>query len=76
MENRQQHVIRSAGAFGALVKERRRHLRISQDMLASLCGIPQSNLSKLETGRSGMNLETCLRLCATLGIDLVGNVRQ
>ncbi|MFZ3585109.1 helix-turn-helix domain-containing protein [Loktanella sp. DJP18] len=76
MESHQQHVIDSSDALGRLIKTRRRHLKMNQEMLASLCGIPQPNLSKIETGRSGVNLETCLRLCAALGIDLVGNVRQ
>lgn len=76
MDNEHQHIIATADAFGELVKLRRRQLKMNQSMLASLCGIPQPNLSKIETGRSGVNLETCLRLCATLGIDLVGKVRQ
>ena len=76
MSKHQQHAISSADAFVELMKLRRRHLKMSQNMLASLCGIPQSNLSKIETGRTGMNLETCLRLCAALEIELVGKVRQ
>lgn len=76
MNDKQQHVIDSPDAFGALIKTRRRHLGMSQEMLASVCGIPQPNLSRIEAGRSGANMETCLQLCATLGIDLVGVIRQ
>lgn len=76
MKDSQKHVIDSPDTFGKLIKARRRHLGMSQEMLASVCGIPQPNLSRIETGRSVANLETCLRLCATLGVDLVGVVRQ
>lgn len=76
MKDRHQSVIDSPDAFGALIKTRRRHLGMSQQILASVCGIPQPNLSKIENGRSVANLETCLRLCSTLGIDLVGVIRQ
>ncbi|MEC9267048.1 helix-turn-helix domain-containing protein [Pacificispira sp.] len=70
------HRIDSAEAFGALMKTRRKAQGISQAMLASITGIPQPNLSKIENGRSVATLETCLRLCATLGIDLVGISRR
>lgn len=76
MKDRHQNIIDSPDAFGMLVKSRRRHLGMSQEMLASVCGIPQPNLSRIENGRSVATLGTCLRLCAQLGVDLVGVVRQ
>jgi transcriptional regulator with XRE-family HTH domain len=57
--------------LGKHIRERREALEISQGDLAGIAGIDQANLSRLERGATGATLETYLRLCKALGLDLV-----
>lgn len=68
--------IRSPDDLGALIRHRRTALSISQASLASLSGIAQPNLSKIERGQTPATLETYLRILGSLGIDLCGMIRQ
>jgi transcriptional regulator with XRE-family HTH domain len=63
--------IENTAQLGKHLRERREALGISQGDLASIAGIDQANLSRLERGATGATLDTCLRLCAALGLDLV-----
>jgi transcriptional regulator with XRE-family HTH domain len=57
--------------LGKHIRERREALEISQGDLAGIAGIDQANLSRLERGVASGTLETYLRLCKALGIDLI-----
>lgn len=61
---------------GQLAQARRKTLGMSQEQVASLSGIPQPNLSKIERGQEGTRFETILRLFEVLGIDLYGETRS
>ncbi|ESQ75031.1 helix-turn-helix domain-containing protein [Asticcacaulis sp. AC402] len=62
--------IQSDAAIGQVIRERRKAIGMSQDTLSSLSGIAQPNLSKIERGKAGAKLDTYLKLCALIGIDL------
>lgn len=55
---------------GALIK-RRQDLNLSQRKLAEMCGLPQSSVARIESGRSTPNLSTLLRIFHELGLELV-----
>lgn len=57
--------------IGALIRSRREELKIKQGDLASITGIDQGNLSKIERGSAKAMLDSYLRLCNALGIDLL-----
>jgi len=63
-------LIRSSEDMGQVIKQRRKALGMSQEMLASLTGVAQPNLSKIERGQGTATLETYLRLLSTLGLEL------
>lgn len=70
------HVIKDASRLAELIRTRRRETGMSQEMLSSLTGIPQPNLSKVERGAEGTKIDTYLRIFSALGIDLVAEVRS
>jgi predicted transcriptional regulator len=67
--------ILDATDIGALIRSRREALKIKQGDLASIAGIDQGNLSKIERGSAKATLDTYLRLCNALGIDLLAEPR-
>ena len=58
-----------ASIVGALI-EQRIALGISQRELASLCGIPQSSVARIESYKSTPNLDTLLKIMQPLGLKL------
>ncbi|HRK67044.1 MAG TPA: helix-turn-helix domain-containing protein [Hyphomonas sp.] len=67
--------IEAATELGTLIRTRRETLGIRQGDLASIAGVDQGNLSKIERGTAKATLDTYLRLCSALGIDLVAEPR-
>lgn len=67
--------IHSATDLGNLIRSRREDLKIKQGDLASIAGVDQGNLSKIERGAAKATLDTYLRLCSALGIDLLAESR-
>lgn len=61
--------------LGRVVRDRRNSVGMTQEDLASLTGIPQANLSKIEHGAATAKFDTYLRLCQALGIDLLAEGR-
>ena len=55
---------------GALVRARRMRLGLSQRAAAHVCGIPQSMLSRIESGQTQPSVTTLLRVLDRLGADL------
>ena len=58
-----------AAIVGALI-EKRNALGISQRELASLCGIPQSSVARIESYKSTPNLDTLIKIMRPLGLRL------
>ncbi len=68
-------MIRSATDLGSFIRSRREELGILQGDLASSAGVDQANLSKIERGTAKATLDTYLRLCKALGVDLLAEPR-
>lgn len=64
-------VISDPGELGTFLRQRREALGIMQGDIASTARVDQGNLSKIERGTAKATLETYLRLCKALGIDLI-----
>lgn len=62
--------------IGRLIQQRRKSLKMSQQTLASLTGVAQPNLSKIERGKMVALLDTYLRLLAAIGVDLYAEARR
>ena len=61
--------------LGKMIRLHRERLGIAQLELASMAGIDAGNLSKIERGSRRSHLDTYLRLCGILGIDIFAEVR-
>lgn len=68
--------VESAAQLGGLIRQRREALRLRQGDLASVAGVDQGNLSKIERGAARATLETYLRICEAVGIDLNAEPRS
>ncbi len=58
-----------ASIVGTLI-EKRNSLGLSQRELASMCGIPQSSVAKIESFKTIPNLDTLLKIMKPLGLKL------
>ncbi len=58
-----------AAIISALIKQRNA-LGLSQRDLASLCGIPQSSVARIESSKITPKLSTVIKLCNQLGLSL------
>ena len=56
-------------AIIASIISRRTELGLSQRELASLCGIPQSSLARIEANRTNPRIDTLLKLFSKLGLS-------
>lgn len=50
--------------------DKRNALGISQRDLAALCGLPQSSIARIESGRTAPKLDTLLKIMHPLGLKL------
>lgn len=58
--------------LGKAVREKRKSLGISQQVVADANGMSRATLSKLETGKlPELGVRKLIAVCATLGLDLV-----
>jgi transcriptional regulator with XRE-family HTH domain len=62
--------------LGEMIRARRERLGIAQLELAAMAGMDPGNLSKIERGGRRAHLDTYLKLCCMLGIDLVAEARS
>ncbi len=58
-----------AAIISALI-HRRSELGLSQRDLATLCGIPQSSVARIESSKTTPRLDTLLKLLGRLGLTL------
>lgn len=56
--------------FGAIVKTKRKQLRITQEKLAELVGISDVYCRDIETGKSRSSWVIWLKICVVLKIDI------
>jgi len=68
-------IVNDPSELGIFLRKRRDALKIAQGDLASIAGIDQGNLSKIERGTAKATLETYLRICNALGVDLIAEPR-
>ncbi len=64
-----------AASLGEMIRSRREQLGLAQLELAAMVGIDAGNLSKIETGSRRAQIDTYLRLCGTVGIDIFAELR-
>lgn len=62
--------IRSAEAYGAALRERRRQLGLTQEDVATEAGVGRRFVIELERGKPGASLEHALRIAALLGLEI------
>ena len=60
---------RMASIVGAMVQQRNA-LGLTQRELAARCGMPQSSIARIESGKTAPNLDTLLKVMSTLGLKL------
>ncbi|WP_367228733.1 helix-turn-helix domain-containing protein [Succinivibrio sp.] len=48
--------------------KQRHELDLSQRELAELCGLPQSSITRIESGKTSPNLSTLLKILRKLGL--------
>ncbi|MEI8285333.1 MAG: helix-turn-helix domain-containing protein [bacterium] len=65
----------NAKKLGALVRMRRRELKLNQSELALVAGTGRRFVSDLENGKGSCELEKSLLVLSALGIALVGDWR-
>lgn len=58
-----------ASIVGAVIKQRN-ELGITQRDLATICGIPQSSVARIESFRTIPNLDTLIKIMQPLGLKL------
>lgn len=64
-----------ASIIGAVINQRKL-LGISQRELASLCGIPQSSVARIESYKTTPNLDTLLKIMHPLGLHLTVSAKN
>ena len=62
--------IENLSAIITAVAAKRNALGISQWELASMCGIPQSSVARIESYKTTPNLDTLLKIMQPLGLKL------
>lgn len=58
------------------LKIARKKIKMSQAALSRRCGIPQGDISKIETGKSNPSMKTLRRIADALGMDIVITFRE
>ncbi len=58
-----------AEIISAIIRQRNA-LGLSQRDLASLCGIPQSSVARIESSKTTPKLNTIIKICNQLGLSL------
>lgn len=75
MSNTDTQEIVNTQEMGRFLLDARRSRGLTQPELMEVCGVDQANLSRIEKGASGATLETYLRICRALGVDLFARSR-
>lgn len=65
-----QHLARLPKDVGHAIREERKAKKLTQRQLASLSGVWQETISKIETGTANTKLETLFDLLAALDLEI------
>lgn len=57
-------------AIGALLQSRRKARKIAQEQLADIAGISPRTLRDIEKGVANPELETLMKICSVLGMEI------
>jgi len=57
-------------AIGALLQSRRKARKIAQEQLADIAGISTRTLRDIEKGIANPELETLMKICKVLGMEI------
>jgi len=71
-----QHLVRTSKNIGHAIRQARKEKNLTQKDLASLSGVWQETISKIETGSSGTKLETIFDLIAALDLEITVRERS
>ena len=71
-----QHRVRTSKNIGHAIRQARKEKNLTQKDLASLSGVWQETISKIETGSSGTKLETIFDLMAALDLEFTVSERS
>ena len=63
-------------SVGRIIKERRKVLAVAQNDLCEMAGVSQHTLSSIENGTGNPTIETLLKLCDILGLEINVSVRK
>ena len=62
--------------IGHIIKERRKFLKVRQEDLADISGISERTLREIEKGSANPELNSLLKLCEVLGMEIkIGVIR-
>lgn len=70
------HIARSPRQMGNIIQRTRKQRGLTQTDLASLTGLRQEMISKIETGHDGTKLSSIYTLFAALDLELVVDARS
>ena len=59
-----------AQEIGHTIKERRKFLKVKQEDLADISGISERTLRAIESGEANPELNSLLKLCEVLGMEI------
>lgn len=57
-------------AIGNSIKLRRKYLKVTQSQLADLSGLSINTLYKLERGQANPTIDTLIKICEILGMEM------
>lgn len=59
-----------SAAVGQKIKERRKFLQIKQEDLAEIAGVSERTLREIEKGTANPELNSLLKVCEVLGLEI------
>ena len=68
--------LKSLSELGALLRERRRELGITQKELAKFCNLSHTGIGRIEMAQNDVKFETLLKLSKFLGLAIVIKVED
>lgn len=70
------HLVRTPKNIGHAIRQARKEKNLTQNELASMSGVWQETVSKIETGSGGTKLETVFDLMAALDLEIIVTERS
>lgn len=64
------NIISQKGAIGDVLQSRRKARKIAQEQLADIAGISPRTLRDIEKGVANPELETLMKICSVLGMEI------